>query len=68
LEGGAAAVDETLGKGRLLLLGPDITFRAQSHGTFKLLFNALYDSTAEGVAIGEHDTKAARRAGRPGRR
>jgi hypothetical protein len=50
LEGGAAAIDATLGKGRLLLLGPDITFRAQSHGTFKLLFNAIYDSTAERTA------------------
>jgi hypothetical protein len=28
--------------GKLLVFAPEITFRAQTHGTFKLLFNALY--------------------------
>lgn len=31
-----------LGKGKLVAIGPEITNRAQSHGTFKLLFNQLY--------------------------
>ena len=31
-----------VGKGKLFAYGPEITFRAQSHGTFKLLFNQLY--------------------------
>jgi hypothetical protein len=31
-----------VGKGTLYLFGPEITFRAQPHGTFKLLFNTLY--------------------------
>lgn len=31
-----------IGKGKLFAFGPEITFRAQSHGTFKLLFNQLY--------------------------
>ncbi|MEY3945522.1 MAG: hypothetical protein RJB03_228, partial [Bacteroidota bacterium] len=31
-----------VGKGRLYAFGPEITFRAQSHGTFKLVFNQLY--------------------------
>jgi hypothetical protein len=35
----AAAFD--LGNGRVVLYGPEIAFRAQPHGTFKLLFNAL---------------------------
>jgi hypothetical protein len=26
----------------VLLFGPEITFRAQAHGTFKFLFNAIY--------------------------
>jgi zinc carboxypeptidase len=42
LDGGVAVVDAPLGRGRVLLFGPEITFRAQSHGTFKFLFNALY--------------------------
>jgi hypothetical protein len=42
LKGSAAVVDAPLGKGRILLFGPEITFRAQSHGTFKFLFNGIY--------------------------
>ena len=41
LKGGIAAADVTLGKGRVYLFGPEILHRAQPHGTFKLLFNAL---------------------------
>ena len=37
----------SVGKGKLLLFGPEITFRAQPHGTFKFLFNGIYYSTAE---------------------
>jgi hypothetical protein len=46
LEGGVAAADAPLGRGRVLLFGPEITFRAQPHGTFKFLFNAIYYSRA----------------------
>jgi len=42
LDGGVAVVDAPLGRGRVLLFGPEITFRAQSHGTFKFLFNGIY--------------------------
>ena len=42
LDGGVAVIDATLGKGRVLLCGPEINFRAQSHGTFKFLFNGIY--------------------------
>lgn len=31
-----------LGAGKLIAFGPEVTNRAQSHGTFKLLFNQLY--------------------------
>ncbi len=43
LDGAAAVVDLPQGDGRVLLIGPDITLRAQSHGAFKLLFNAIYE-------------------------
>jgi hypothetical protein len=42
LEGGVAAVEAQVGRGRLYLYGPEITFRAQPHGTFKFLFNGIY--------------------------
>jgi hypothetical protein len=42
-----AVLEAREGKGRIILFGPDILFRAQSHGTFKLLFNAIYLSRAE---------------------
>jgi hypothetical protein len=37
-----AALEAPVGRGRLVLFGPQVTFRAQSHGTFKLLFNSVY--------------------------
>ncbi len=40
------AIDAPLGKGRVLLFGPEILQRAQPHGTFKLLFNGIFASTA----------------------
>jgi zinc carboxypeptidase len=42
LEGGVIALEAPVGKGRVLLYGPEILNRAQPHGTFRLLFNALY--------------------------
>lgn len=42
LKDGVAAFSASVGKGTLLAFGPEITFRAQTHGTFKLVFNQLY--------------------------
>jgi hypothetical protein len=41
LEGGVAVAETQVGQGRLVLFGPQITFRGQPHGTFKLLFNGI---------------------------
>ena len=46
LVNGVAAVEATVGKGRVVLFGPEILKRAQPHATFKLLFNVLYLSAA----------------------
>jgi len=42
LEGAVAIAEANVGRGHLYLFGPEITFRAQPHGTFKFLFNGLY--------------------------
>ncbi|MGI9137975.1 MAG: peptidase, partial [Sediminibacterium sp.] len=42
LQDGVAAFETHIGKGQLTVFGPEITFRAQTHGNFKLLFNQLY--------------------------
>ena len=42
LNGAVAVAEAQVGKGRLFLFGPEITFRAQPHGTFKFLFNGIY--------------------------
>jgi hypothetical protein len=42
LAGGTAVAEAPAGEGKLLLYGPEVTFRAQPHGTFRLLFNGIY--------------------------
>ena len=42
LKNGIAAFEASVGKGKLYVFTPEITFRAQAQGTFKLLFNQLY--------------------------
>jgi hypothetical protein len=47
LAGAAAVIDAPVGRGRVLVFGPHVAFRGQSHATFKFLFNAIYYSKAE---------------------
>ncbi|NOR22734.1 MAG: hypothetical protein GQ476_08640 [Candidatus Aminicenantes bacterium] len=42
LHGGIAIIEADVGQGKLFLYGPEITRRAQPHGTFKFLFNGIY--------------------------
>jgi hypothetical protein len=50
LEHGILGVDAPVGRGRLFLFTPEITFRAQPHGTFKFLFNGIYLAGQGGTA------------------
>jgi len=52
LKGGLAAVEAPVGKGKVYLFGPEITFRAQPHGAFKFLFNGMYLAGATPVRLG----------------
>jgi hypothetical protein len=49
LDQGVEMVDATVGQGRLVLFGPEILFRSQPHGCYKLFFNALYLSGTTGI-------------------
>jgi hypothetical protein len=51
-------VEARVGKGKVFLIGPEITFRAQPHGTFKLLFNGVFYGTAQVVGGPAPDTTA----------
>ena len=44
-------VESAVGKGKVFLYGPEIAFRGQPHGTFKLLFNGIYYGPAETVVL-----------------
>ena len=47
LDGGTAVAEATVGEGKVVLLGPEVNFRDQPHGTYKLLFNGLYFGNAK---------------------
>jgi hypothetical protein len=42
LQQAVAAFEAKVGKGKLIVYGPEITFRGQTHSTYKMLFNQLY--------------------------
>ena len=47
LQDGISAFIAEVGKGKLYAFGSEITFRGQTHGTFKLLFNQLYGQKSD---------------------
>ena len=47
LRGTAAIVEAPLGAGRVILLAPDVLYRAQSTGTFMFFWNALIEGARE---------------------
>jgi hypothetical protein len=51
LDGGTVFAEAAVGEGKVVLLGPEVNFRDQPHGTFKLLFNSLYAGSAKVAAL-----------------
>ncbi len=47
----AAAVEVAMGKGRIIMFGFRVQHRAQTHGTFKLLFNAIHYGASEPATL-----------------
>ena len=50
IAGKPAALDVTIGRGRVVLTGFGVQFRGQPHGTFKFLFNPILESAVDGAA------------------
>jgi hypothetical protein len=46
LDQAVEVIEAPVGKGHVVLFGPEITWRAQPHATFKLLFNGIYFGSA----------------------
>ena len=57
LDQAVAIVDAPLGKGRVVLFGPEVLWRAQPHGTFKMFFNGIYYPSATPGAAGTRTTE-----------
>jgi len=53
LKDSVAVVDAQVGKGKLFMYGPEITYRGQPHGTFKFLFNGIYYGRTETVNLSD---------------
>ena len=51
LDGGTAVAEASVGEGKVVLLGPEVNFRDQPHGTYKLLFNGLYYGSAKAAVL-----------------
>jgi hypothetical protein len=54
LDGGTAIAEATIGQGKVIVIGPEVTFRGQPHGTFKLLFNGLFYGNATATSLPAH--------------
>jgi len=51
LKDGVAIAEASIGAGKVIILGPEVTFRGQPHGTFKLLFNGVYYGSAKSAVL-----------------
>ena len=58
LYGGVAVAEAQVGRGHLFLYGPEVLFRGQAHGTFKLVFNGIHLARAKAVQLGTRTTQS----------
>ena len=52
LDGAVEVLAAPVGQGHVVLYGPEVAWRAQPHGTFKLLFNGLFYGSAAPAGAG----------------
>jgi hypothetical protein len=60
LDQAVAIVDAPVGRGHLVLFGPEVLWRAQPHGTFKMFFNGIYHGSASASSAGVRTTDSPR--------
>ncbi|MDD5541540.1 MAG: M14 family metallopeptidase [Acidobacteriia bacterium] len=51
LDGGVAIAESSIGAGKVIVLGPEVTYRGQPHETFKFLFNGLFYGSAQDTTV-----------------
>jgi hypothetical protein len=51
LDGATAVVEAKAGEGKVFAMGPEVTFRGEPDGTYKLLFNGLFYGAAKAVTL-----------------
>ena len=61
LDQAVSIVEAPVGKGHVVLFGNEVNWRAQPHGTFKLLFNGIYYGSATATSAGPRTTDQAQR-------
>ena len=53
LDKGVAMMETSVGQGRVFIMAPEVLFRSQPHGNYKLFFNGLYLSVAPEIKAGQ---------------
>jgi hypothetical protein len=56
LDQAVSIIEAPVGKGRVVLFGNEVNWRAQPHGTFKLLFNGIYYGSATAASTSSRTT------------
>ena len=56
LDQAVSIIEAPVGKGHVVLFGNEVNWRAQPHGTFKLLFNGIYYGSATAASASSRTT------------
>jgi hypothetical protein len=51
LDGATAVAEAKVGEGKVLMMGPEVTFRGEPHATFKLLFNGVLYGNSQAATL-----------------
>jgi hypothetical protein len=57
LDQAIAIIESPIGKGHVVLFGPEVLWRGQPHGTFKMFFNGIYYGSASSTGTGSRTTE-----------